>query len=590
MNIIENGFSVRRVEYREFRDYIIDKQIKTMLIVCICLLCYTTIAPVMLYLLIAESVWTNLLEEFGILTILVVIPLFLCLYIKNNEKIKAEDKKNLRGLLYDIVNVFLTISGELVFPLLSIYFSAKENRESGYLSFLLASLVIVSLFRYNPMTFLWIHFISTIVIMIASVRLDVSGTDTSGLYNLAIFSFLIIILYCTKYRSEKHSIQKTVQIAKMQKDREKFMVSLTHEMRTPLNAVLGKNQLILKDSTEEEIVKLSKEINSSGKVLLSLINDILDLAKLESGKMNIVLSEYNFSQISYEVSSIMRSEALGHGLEFIEDIPDDIPKTFIGDSVRIKQIIMNLISNAIKYTPKGSVTFRIRYIPEDDKKGTLRIEVEDTGIGIKPEDIPKLEGEYVRFDENKNQNIQGTGLGLSITSNLLSLMGSKLMVKSEYGKGSTFWFDLTQQIAQAKENAPAPEASEPFDASGCHVLVTDDNRVNFSVIKGLLKYFNVVPDYAPSGAECLEMLKEQTYDILFLDHMMPEMDGVETLQEITSKLPAARKHTAIIALTANFESNADEYYKELGFDGYLSKPVEMEKLNETLRKNITERK
>lgn len=571
-------------EYREYRSSFIEKELRVITILSSCLLGYALLAPFGIHYWLNQSSWSNLLREFGTLSILILIPLVICIILRVNPTLKKEENTNLRGFLYDFTLVFLTVTGECVFPILSIYTAISEGRESGYIVFMLASLVPVSLFRLNPMTFLWTHCVCTACVIAVAKNLHIIGTDVTSTYNLIIFGLLIIILYCTKYKSEKHSYQKTKQIAKMQEDKEKFMVSLTHEMRTPLNAVLGKNQLILKDSGEEETIKLSKEINSSGKILLSLVNDILDYSKLESGKMNIVLSEYSFSQISDEVSDIMRSEAIGHGLKFIEDISEDIPKRFIGDSIRIKQIIMNLLSNAIKYTPSGSVTFRIRYTPEDNKNGILRIEVEDTGIGIKPEDIPKLEGEYVRIDEEKNRYVQGTGLGLSITSHLLSLMDSRLQIKSVYGKGSTFYFDLRQQVAENTESASEPVHNEPFDASRYNILVTDDNLVNFTVIRGFLKYFNVVPDYASSGDACIEKLTNKTYDIVFLDHMMPQKDGVATLNEIRTKLPDVRMNTVFIALTANYESDAEKYYKKIGFDGYLSKPIEMDKLNETLRK------
>lgn len=565
-------------DYKVFRAYFIEKQLLTMLVMCFCLTLYSIVAPFFIYVVLRLGVLRNLIVEFGTLFAVFGILAGAYAYLYFSKKMRLPEMTERRGVAYDIATVAVILCGACVFSVMSMYFASVEGRESGYMTFMLYSLVIVSLCKIPPMYFLFFYLIGLITVMITAMKIHCVGSDASGLYNLAIFGLLIFVLYVNKYVRELISFKQSMQIEKLQKEREKFLVSLTHEMRTPLNAVIGKNQLIMQDSQEENTLRLSKEINSSGKILLSLINDILDSSKISAGKMNIVPSEYSFSQISSEISDIMRSEAVGHGLEFVEDIGDDIPAVLYGDSVRIKQIIMNLLSNAIKYTPKGSVTFRIRCNKStDDGKCILKVQIIDTGIGIKEEDLPYLNAEFVRLDENKNVNIQGTGLGLSITSNLLTIMGSRLSVESVYGKGSTFGFEIEQGIVATDGAATetAVEDTKPFDASALKILVVDDNYVNMIVVKGFLKNFNNDTDYAASGEECIEKLHQNKYDIVFLDHLMPVMNGVETLEKITRDMSDVRAQTTFIALTANFDSNADAAYKELGFDGYLAKPVEM---------------
>jgi CheY-like chemotaxis protein/anti-sigma regulatory factor (Ser/Thr protein kinase) len=265
-----------------------------------------------------------------------------------------------------------------------------------------------------------------------------------------------------------------------------------------------------------------------------------------------------------------------------------MPAGLYGDDVRIRQIIMNLLSNAIKYTKEGSVSLRMdfNYSDLDKKTGYLNVGVIDTGIGIKKEDIPKLAKAFSRVDEERNRNIKGTGLGLAITSSLLNLMGSKLQIESTYGLGSTFFFSVWQTVTDAtplKEKEFSKEANkEKFVATTADVLVVDDNKVNFAVCKGLMKYYGFTPDFASGGKECLKMIQEKKYDIIFLDHQMPEMNGIETLEKIKELYPNIYKDTPVVALTANESAHSKSEYLGYGFRDYLSKPIDADRLHNIL--------
>lgn len=377
----------------------------------------------------------------------------------------------------------------------------------------------------------------------------------------------------------------------------KFLAHMSHEIRTPINAVLGMDEMILRESREPNVKEYAMDIYMAGQTLLSLINDILDFSKIESGKMEIVPVEYDVSSLIHDVANMAAQRAREKGLRFEIEADHAIPSLLYGDDVRIRQILTNLLSNAVKYTHEGTVWLRVSSRPEGER-AVLRFEVEDTGIGIKEADLPKLSAEFERIEEERNRNIEGTGLGMSITIKLLALLDSKLQVESVYGKGSKFYFELEQKLLDAAPigdfESRVRQISEnysygtKFTAPDAQVLVVDDNAVNRKVFRNLLKETGIRITDASGGAECLELVQENHYDLIFLDHMMPEMDGVETLHHIREFSDFPCQGTPIVVLTANAVSGAKEKYLAEGFDNFLSKPIVPEKLEDMIKRMLPE--
>ena len=380
------------------------------------------------------------------------------------------------------------------------------------------------------------------------------------------------------------------------KAKGQFLAQMSHEIRTPLNAVLGMNEMILRESDNKEILEYSANIQSAGKTLLSIINSILDFSKIEDGKMEIIPVKYDVTEMIQGLVHSVSERATEKSLALNVKVDETIPRFLMGDDVRITQIVMNLLTNAVKYTEKGSVTLSVDMVSKTEDSVILKFDVTDTGIGIKEEDMGKLFESFERLEEKRNRNIEGTGLGMSIVTRLLGMMDSELFVKSEYGKGSSFYFELRQIIVDAKpvgkyeENQKTGrESSEKTKLylPGARVLVVDDSIMNIKVAQSLLKLNGVTPDTCKSGAECLELLRQNHYDLVLLDHMMPQMDGMETLKRIQEE-GLASDGTKVVALTANAINGAMEMYMSAGFDDYLSKPIEVAKLEDILRKYIPE--
>lgn len=370
-----------------------------------------------------------------------------------------------------------------------------------------------------------------------------------------------------------------------------FLANMSHEIRTPINAIIGMNEMILRDSSEEDIKNYSMDVSSAAKSLLTIVNDILDMSKIEAGKMEIINTEYELSSFINDISIMIETKAKEKGLEFIQNIDTNLPSVLYGDDVRLKQIIVNLLTNAVKYTLQGQVCLEIMGDISGDEV-TLMVKVSDTGIGIKEEDLGKLFKAFERIEEERNRNIEGTGLGMAITSSLLNLMDSMLNVKSRYGKGSTFSFELKQKIIDKtpigdfKERIKAVENNSDYKpivfAPNAHILVVDDNEMNRKVFISLLKKTGIQIEQASSGFECLEKTKNTHYDLIFLDHMMPQMDGIETFHKLRDDEYNVCNKTPVVILTANAISGAREKYMEHGFDFYLSKPVMSEKLERAI--------
>lgn len=369
-----------------------------------------------------------------------------------------------------------------------------------------------------------------------------------------------------------------------------FLAQMSHEIRTPINAVLGMNEMILRESSEETIRKYAVDIKDSAKSLLSIINEILDLTKIESGKMELMPVDYTLVSMLHDLYHMMNIKAKEKHLQLHFDIQPDIPSGYFGDDIRLRQILVNLLSNAIKYTYAGSVVLSVR----GGAKGEvayLRFCVTDTGIGIHEEDIQKLFDKYTRLDAGHTRQIEGTGLGLNITSRLLHMMNSDLKIKSTYGKGSTFYFDLNLKITDEKPlgifdiNAAGVRTDTAwkgsYKAHGAHILVVDDNSVNRRVFMNLLRHTGMKIDEADGGSRALELIGSRHYDLIFLDHMMPEMDGIETLHRMREMdlTQSGNAQTPVIMLTANAVVGAAGFYLKEGFTDFLTKPIDLERLD-----------
>lgn len=365
-----------------------------------------------------------------------------------------------------------------------------------------------------------------------------------------------------------------------------FMAHISHEIRTPLNAIIGYSELGLREREVNRLTSYIRSIKSAANTLLNMINEILDISKIESGKMELVDVEYRFDKLVQEIQSMMEAQAGRKGLKFKMEIDQSIPNSLIGDRGKLHEIMMNLISNAIKYTQEGSVTLRITSQESTQSQILLRIEVEDTGIGIKEENINKIFDKFEQFDKEKNYNIQGSGLGLSITKSYVLMMEGDIAVESEYGKGTKFIVTLWQGISDEVEEEADDSLDSDIRIRSAKLLVVDDNELNCDVAQGILNYMGMDTDIAMSGEECLKLLEEgNNYAIILTDHMMPGMDGVELMHRIR-ELGGRYEKLPIVLLTANAIRGVREEMIKEGFNDFLTKPIEIGELRKVLVKYL----
>lgn len=375
--------------------------------------------------------------------------------------------------------------------------------------------------------------------------------------------------------------------------RDIFLANMSHELRTPINTILGLNELILRESQEEAVKEYARDIRQAGNILLALVSDILDFSKLEAEKMELTEGIYDVSSLLNDLINSISVQQRRKKLDLVLDIAQDMPYKLFGDEIHIRQVIGNLLSNAVRYTEKGRVTLHVSWkeLPKDSIE--IFVIVKDTGIGIREEDIPKLFHAFQRMDSTARSKDDRTGLGLAITQRLLEMMGAKLEVQSVYGKGSAFSFRIVQKIVdreplgdfekQYRDSLRSIEDyHEKFIAPMGRILIVDDNAMNLAVAQGLLKGTRLQIDVASSGEECLELIKRKTYHLICMDHMMPVMDGVQTLHAIRELEGNPSRDIPIIALTANAVAGARELYLKEGFQDYLTKPIDADKFENML--------
>ena len=427
-------------------------------------------------------------------------------------------------------------------------------------------------------------------------------------YGLLIFSFNVLF-WIVRSRYELKQVREEVNQIKLQRDKEaaedankqksRFLSQMSHEIRTPLNAILGMNELIMHETKNETILKYADNIQSAGRTLLALINDVLDFSKIESGKLDIVESDYSLSSLLNDIVVMTKGRAVDKGLDFMLDIDEALPDLLHGDEIRIKQIITNLMTNAIKYTKTGWVQLSVKrtnyseYLDED--KILLDVMVSDSGVGIREEEKSKLFTEFERLDRKKNKSIEGTGLGLSITSRLVALMKGTISVESQYQRGSTFRVTIPQKVVsdmsigdykkrfEALSNENRDEAPlENLSFAGKRVLVVDDNEMNLEVIASILELMEITVERAGGGQEAINRLDHRKYDLVLTDDMMPEVGGTDVMRHLRNMTGCINHGTPIVVLTANAIVGAREEYVKRGFDDYMTKPIDIDVLRKIL--------
>ena len=557
---------------------------------------FCMIAVYLIYIDYNESVikFTNRVECFAIVNYfsnLLLYVMFLCYDKTKNFKVGYYISNIIFFFLIFLTPTYLEVTNDLTYMVtrgamvvitsilsalmlfvtfIICLFNRKKLKEKVVpIMILIFFIVIVLILRALIPEFICLEFLATVAALIMFHTIENPDLRMVQELNIA------------KQQAEKSSKAKT-----------DFLSSMSHEIRTPLNAIVGFNQCITEASTLEEAKENAKDVITAANTLLETINGILDISKIESGKIEVINARYRPKNLFEDTAKLLEPRILDKNLEFNVKISKDLPYKLMGDQANLKKCIINLLTNAVKYTDSGSISFYID-CENINNNCNLKISVEDTGRGIKTENLPDLFTKFQRLEEDKNSSIEGTGLGLAITKQLIELMGGKIVVQSVYGRGSKFTIYVTQEIIKM-EPSKEDEIFETVKLSDSltfnnnkKVLVVDDNNLNIKVATKLLEKYNLNIDTASSGEECIDKVKAIKYDLIFMDEMMPKMSGTETLHILKQDLSF---DTPVIVLTADALVGMREKYLKEGFLEYLSKPIDKEELEKCLKHFLTNNK
>ena len=506
-----------------------------------------------------------------------------------------------RFRLYYFLNSFLAIMMYGLAMTLC-FININFNGFADTTLFMTVALLIPMVLYINPLEYIIIassaDFGMAMMLYMAYARLnEIAQNAFLNFFVFMVFQLAMgVVMLYTKYCLQKEIVVETRQhkeIEMLNKAQNSFFSNMSHEIRTPINTIIGLNEMILREDVSEEVMEDAANIRSAGKLLLNLINDILDMSKFQSGRMQLLTAPYHTGEMLSDIVGMMWIRAKEKKLEFHVDVSPDLPNELVGDEVRIKQILINVVNNAIKYTREGSVTLSVQCEMKENNICNMIYTVTDTGVGIKTDDIPYLFSAFKRVDEDSNKHIEGTGLGLSIVKQLVDLMGGKVTVNSVYTKGSTFIIEIPQiyegqsrmgeyNFDKSKSIAGKKDYLPKFEAPAARILVVDDNESNLMVVTKLLRDTKIRIDTATSGAEALKKTLNIRYDLIFMDHLMPEMDGIECRRRIIDQTGGRCRETSIVILTANADEENRQLYIKENFDGYLVKPVSGEELENEL--------
>ena len=522
------------------------------------------------------------------LFLLMMVSMAILVYVK-----KDYEKRSVKLLWISPIVSFMILVGALCATCL-------DSLSAGFANptvYMMVVLLIPMSVYMHPMIYAAMSLVADTMMLISYHDIRVSlATPSPTTVSFAVFLVIKLafglIMYFLQFSFRENNISNERQkkeISDLNNAQNRFFSSMSHEIRTPINTIIGLNEMILREKVSDEVAEDAANIRAASNLLLHLINDILDMSKITSGQMKLTPVAYRPGDMLSEIVGMLWLRCKEKGLEFHIEVASDIPSELYGDEVRIKQILINVLNNAIKYTKKGSVTLSIQCNGIHDDKADIVYSVTDTGMGIRKESIPHLFTAFKRVDEDKNRYIEGTGLGLSIVKQLTELMGGKITVNSVYTQGSTFIIEIPQTVTdfaaigninleEKHKTNPSGAYKCTFEAPEAKVLAVDDNESNLLVVRKLLRDTKVELDTVGSGAAALEMTLQKSYDVIFMDHLMPEMDGIECFHKIREQIGGMSKGSKVVALTANAGSENRKLYSGEGFDGYIVKPVNANEL------------
>ena len=550
------------------------------------------------YPLIFQNYFIDGIAEY---LLIMLIPFPFAAYI--NSLVENRYKK-VYNVLYILIIVIFVVLTVLHFGGIADFTETRpySNLSTGVITAYCFGVIIYDTFYKNHRENQFIAFgfsIFTLLCIAEIVHVNLPVHTNDGAF--IAFGLMVLLIVAVSHEIKRVSDLRAQTLEAQDANRAKttFLANMSHEIRTPINAILGMDELILREDADPKITEYAQNIKSAGTALLEIISDVLDFSKIEQGKMDIHDAEYDIALLVNSVITMIGVKADEKGLDFVRDISEKLPSKLVGDEKRIREVMINLLSNAVKYTPKGSVTFAVRHEMTDAEHAKVFISVKDTGIGIKDSDRDRLFKQFERLDQSRTRSIEGSGLGLAIAANLVRLMGGTIDCSSVYGSGTEFTVCIPQTVTDpspigdiasyspVSEDASADE--KLTDLSGVRILVVDDSSMNLKVAGGLLGVLKADVDLCRSGSEMLDLITQKKFDVILLDHMMPVMDGIETLERAKSLEGNLNTDTVYIALTANAIAGAREMYISRGFSDYLSKPMKLEALSAAIRSSLSDR-